>query len=215
MLAANKTPVWLGVAAGVLVAATALGAALAPYLAVHHPYWLLALNPWPRHQILVAPHTSLAPFIAVVALRGLYACWVAYQLGKHYGARGSALLEGRAPSLGQAVRMTEQLFERAAGLALLCLPGLLTSALAGKGGVSRRLALGSSAVGLTTWAWINHQLGGWLEPWTAPVLRFFHAHMLSATVVCALGVGLYQLMSYRKPRPSDDLVKPSDQDTAG
>jgi hypothetical protein len=205
----------LGVAAAVLVLATALGAAFAPYLAVHHPYWLLALNPWPRHQILVAPHTTLEPFIAVVAPRALYACWVTYELGKHYGARGSALLEGRAPSLGHAVRMTEQLFERCSGLALLFMPGILTSALAGKSGFLRWQSLALSALGLMTWAWINHQVGGWLEPWTAPVLRFFHAHMLSATAACVLGVGLYQLMSHRKPRSSDDLVKRSDQDSAG
>src|SRR6185312_1610846 len=66
-----KSPRFL-IAAGVAIAvATAVGAAFAPWLLVHHPFWLLALNPWPRHQLLVAPNAELLPFVSIVLVRGM------------------------------------------------------------------------------------------------------------------------------------------------
>ncbi|MET0387359.1 MAG: hypothetical protein ABW321_15430 [Polyangiales bacterium] len=198
-VAADKpAPTWLIWAAGALVFVTALGAAVAPYLIVNHPLWLLALNPWPRHQIMVAPHSPLVPFIAVVGVRGLFACWVSYELGKHYGVRGTALLEARAPDFGRGLRTMESLFGRFSGLLLLVAPGWMTSALAGMSGITRGNTLLLSSLGLMGWASLNHQVGGWLEPYTAPVMQFMRDHMLAATLVCASLVLLYQLYSYRR-----------------
>src|SRR5947209_6911595 len=105
-------PRWLLWAAGVLVLATLVGAALSPFLAVHEPLWLLALNPWPRHQILVAPHIAFTPFVALVTARSLCTCVIAYELGKHYGARGTAYIAGRSPETGRTLILFEQLFGR-------------------------------------------------------------------------------------------------------
>jgi membrane protein DedA with SNARE-associated domain len=199
LTAAHKpAPTWLLWAAGSVVLATGFGAALAPYLLVHHPLWLLALNPWPRHQILVAPHSELAPFLVTVTVRSLFTCWVSYELGKHYGVRGTALLEGRAPDFGRSLRTMEHWFGRFSGVLLVVMPGWLTSALGGMAGVTRLTTLSLSGLGVLAWAAINHHLGGWLEPWTRPMMQFLREHMLAACLVCAASVLLYQLYVRRK-----------------
>ena len=163
-------PTWLVWAGGAIAVATGLGAALAPYLLVKHPFWLLALNPWPRHQLLVAPQVNVWPFVVIVGVRSLLSCAVSFELGRHYGVRGAALLEGHAPDFGRVLRTVEQLFGRFWALLLLLTPGWLTSALAGMSGVSRRSALLLNAAGVVGWALVNHELGGWLSPWTAPIV---------------------------------------------
>ena len=157
-------PNWLIWSGGAIAVATAVGAALAPYLLVKHPFWLLALNPWPRHQLLVAPQSNVLPFVMIVGLRGLVSCAVSFELGRHYGVRGAALLEGHAPDFGRVLRTVESLFGRFWALFLVVTPGWLTSALAGMSGVSRMGALSLNSLGLFGWGLSNHQLGGWLSP---------------------------------------------------
>jgi len=193
-------PNWLVWSAGAIAVATALGAAFAPYLLIHHPFWLLALNPWPRHQLLVAPQSNVWPFVLVVGLRSLASCAVSFELGRHYGVRGAALLEGHAPDFGRVLRMVEQLFGRFWAVLLVLAPGWLTSALAGMSGVSRSNALLLNAAGVVGWALVNHQLGEWLSPWTAPIIQFLREHMLVATAVCAAVVLAYQAYTQHKQR---------------
>ena len=193
-------PTWLVWGAGAVAVATVLGAAFAPYLLVHHPFWLLALNPWPRHQLLVAPQSSVWPFVSIVGVRSLLSCAISFELGRHYGVRGAALLEGHAPDFGRVLRTVEQLFGRFWALLLVLTPGWLTSALAGMSGVSRPSALLLNALGVVGWALVNHQLGGWLSPWTAPIVQFLREHMLVATILCAALVLMYQLYTRRKRR---------------
>lgn len=202
VVAASPTPApaWLVWAGGAIAVATALGAAFAPYLLVKHPFWLLALNPWPRHQLLVAPQANVWPFVVIVGVRSLLSCAVSFELGRHYGVRGAALLEGHAPDFGRVLRTVEQLFGRFWALLLVLTPGWLTSALAGMSGVSRVSALLLNAAGVVGWALVNHQLGGWLSPWTAPIVQFLRDHVLVATVLCAAVVLMYQLYTRRKRR---------------
>jgi hypothetical protein len=176
-------PRWLLWAAGALVLATLVGAALSPFLAVHEPLLLLALNPWPRHQILVAPHIAFAPFVALVTARSLCTCLVAYELGKYYGARGTAYIAGRSPETGRTLMLFEQLFGRFSSVLLVVVPGLMTSALAGTSGVTRLHTLALSALGLGVWASINHRVGGVLAPWTAPLLGFLRGHIAASAAV--------------------------------
>jgi membrane protein DedA with SNARE-associated domain len=193
-------PRWVLWAAGAVVVATFVGAALSPYLAVHQPLWLLALNPWPRHQILVAPHIAFAPFVAVVTLRSLFTCLVAYELGKHYGARGTAYIAGRSPETGRTLVLFEQLFGRFSSVLLVVVPGLMTSVLAGTSGVTRLYTLALSGFGLGVWAAINHRVGGVLAPWTAPVLGFLREHVLEATVAAIALALIYQAWTHRRAR---------------
>lgn len=196
--AQRSAPRWL-VAAGIAIAvATGLGAAFAPYLLVHHPFWLLALNPWPRHQLLVAPDAPIVPFVAVVVVRGLLTCAVSFEIGRCYGTRGAALIAGRSSASGRMVRTIERLFGRFSFAFLLLTPGWFTSALAGMSGVARARCLTLNCLGLTGWALAHHRVGAWLEPWTAPIVRFLQENVLAATLACVLLVALYQGYAWRK-----------------
>jgi membrane protein DedA with SNARE-associated domain len=199
-------PRWLLVAAGTLAAVTLLGAALAPALALKHPLWLIALTPWPRHLILVAPHTPTLPFIAVASVRGLLACVVAYELGHHYGPRGLAYLQKHSMRASRLLRALEELFGRWAPVLLMIIPGIGTSAFAGMSRVPRALAFGLSFTGLVAWAAVNRRLGTLLAPWTVPILRFVEDNMLLVTLLCSLAVLLYHLAtrSSRKDVRDDD-----------
>ena len=193
-------PSWLVWAAGAIAVATAVGAAFAPYLLIKYPFVLLALNPWPRHQLLVAPQSGVWPFLLIVGLRSVFSCAVSFELGRHYGVRGAALLEGHAPDFGRVLRTVELLFGRFWAVLLVLAPGWLTSALAGMSGVPRGSALLLNASGVLGWAWINHRLGAWLSPWTAPIIQFLREHMLVATAVCAALVLMYQAYTHGKQR---------------
>lgn len=196
----RPAPRWLIVAAAVIAAATGLGAAFAPYLLVRQPYGLLALNAWPRHQVLIAPLVPLLPFVVVVVVRGVASCAVSFELGRHYGARGTALLEGHLASSGPVVRLVERLFGRFSTLLLLLTPGWLTCALAGMSGVSRRKCLTLNTAGIAGSAVAYHQLGAWLEPWTTPFVQFLRRHMWVATGLCVMLVLVYQGYVTRKQR---------------
>jgi len=212
----GSAPRWL-LAAGVAIAvATALGAGFAPYLLVHHPFWLLALNPWPRHQLLVAPDVHIVPFVAVVVVRGMLSCAVSFEIGRCYGTRGVALIEGKSSEYGSVLRSIEQLFGRFSYAFLLFTPGWFTSALAGMSGVARARCLILNCLGLMGWALVHHRVGAWLEPWTAPIIRFLQEHVLIATLICVVLVALYQGHSWRKRgfrKQLQVLRKPSGDET--
>ena len=194
----GSAPRWL-IAAGVAVAvATGLGAAFAPYLLVHHPFWLLALNPWPRHQLLVAPLVHIVPFVAVVVVRGMLTCAVSVEIGRCYGMRGVALIEGKWSDSGSVLRSVERLFGRFSYVFLVFTPGWFTSALAGMSGIPRLRCLTLNCLGITGWALLHHRVGAWLEPWTAPIIRFLQEHVVAATLICVLLVALYQGHALRK-----------------
>jgi membrane protein DedA with SNARE-associated domain len=182
----------------VLFGAATLGAALAPYLAVRHPLILIALNPWPRHVILVAPHTPLIPLVLVVAFRGLFSCIVAFEVGKHYGQRGIELFESRSPRIAGYLRAFERVFSRAAPAFLVLSPGPLTSTLAAVSGNSRWATWILSWLGFVVWSLINYQVGDWLKPWTAPILAFIQQYLIETTVACAVVVLGYQWFARKR-----------------
>jgi membrane protein DedA with SNARE-associated domain len=120
------------------------------------------------------------------------------ELGRHYGTRGVALIEGRSADSGEVVRTVERLFGRFSDAFLLFTPGWFTSALAGMSGVTRVRSLTLNSVGLAGWAIVHYRVGAWLEPWTAPIMQYLREHMLGATLVCVALVALYQGHVWRK-----------------
>jgi membrane protein DedA with SNARE-associated domain len=187
-----------------LAAASFAGLGLVASLAQRHPLWLIALNPLPRHLILVAPHTPIVPFVAIAALRGLFGCFVAFELGRFYGPQGVAAFEASNGSRANRLfRIAASAFERWSRVLLSVFPGMMTSALAGADALSRTRSLGLSGLGLVAWALINHRLGGLLAPWTVPILRFVEENMLPATVLCVAGAAAYYMLQRRKFRGDD------------
>jgi len=195
--ARGHAPVWLWWATSAVVVATLVGAAFAPVLAVHYPWWLLWLNPWPRHQLLVAPRTEILPFVAVVATRGFLTCLVSYELGRNYGPQGVSMLSGRSSRAAGVLALMSEQFGRYSRLLLLLVPGWMTSALAGTSGLPRASAMLPTALGLSLWASINYRVGHWLEPWISALLALVRQYMLSASIACIASVAIYQLLSRR------------------
>jgi membrane protein DedA with SNARE-associated domain len=195
---------WLLTAAGCMVVATALGAGFAPYLAIHHPLWLIALSPLARHLILVAPHTELIPFLVLASVRGVLGCMICYELGRHYGPAGLYALDRRGSRLARQVRALEHLVGRYAWLLLLAAPSTLTGGLAGISSVPRLRVWSLSLIGFSVWAWVNRRVGGWLAPWTTPLLGFIREHALVLTALCSLIVLVVQVQQTRRKRASSE-----------
>lgn len=186
------------VAIGAVFAAALLGVALSPTLAVKYPLLLIALNPLPRHIIMVAPHTPMIPLIFIAAFRSLCSCIVSYEVGRHYGPRGIDLFERRSPRLAGFVRFFQRVFPRAAPVFLLVSPGPLTSTLAAVSGNSRWMTWSVSWCALLFWAFVNYKVGDWLRPYTAPILKFIQAYLLETTLVCIALVLGYQWFTRRR-----------------
>ncbi|HEX4355061.1 MAG TPA: hypothetical protein VHZ95_19150, partial [Polyangiales bacterium] len=124
----RPAPVWLLPLALLMAAATLIGSGLVASLAPHHPLWLIALNPLPRHLILVAPHTPFIPFVLVATLRGLFGCFVAFELGRHYGAQGMLGLDGGSNRATRMLQFATRMFARGSIVLLAIFPGVMTSA---------------------------------------------------------------------------------------
>ena len=186
------------VAIGSLVVITWLGAALVVPLSVHYPLLLIALNPWPRHIILVAPTTPIEWLVPIAAVRGLCACIVAFEVGRRYGPQGIRLLEKRSAGLGRFVRWSERIFAWAGPVFILVTPGPLTSSLAAVSGTSRALTLTLSLLGFAIWAAIYHQVGDLLAPYIAPIMAFFKRNLVEATLVCVMLVITYQWIARKR-----------------
>lgn len=187
----------LGALAALFGAAT-LGVALAPTLALKYPLILLALNPLPRHVILVAPHTPLVPLLIVVSLRGSCSCIIAFEVGRHYGPAGLELFERKSPRLAGFVRAFERVFLKAAPVFLILSPGPLTSTLAAVSGNRRWVTWLLSWCGFLIWAYVNYRIGDWLKPWTAPIMAFIQRYLIETTVACAVIVFAYQWIARRR-----------------
>ena len=189
----HKPPRMLLLAAGFLLLLGSAGAVLAPYLLLHHPLLLVALAPWPRHLILVAPLADFWPFMVVGTGRAFISCALGFALGAHYGASSISFFEQRSQRLGRVAVAMTQAFGRAAHGIVLLFPGPLTAGLAAIGGMRARVALPLLWVGQTAWVYINYRLGHALAEWTRPLLELIRNHVWQATLVCAVAVGLYEL----------------------
>jgi hypothetical protein len=53
-------------------------------------------------------------------------------------------------------------------------------------------------LGQAVFTYLNHRLGDFLQPYTAPIMAFLQRYLLEATLACAAIVVLYQLISRRR-----------------
>lgn len=194
----RKPAPWLLVVTGVLFLSSMLGAAFSPYLLLHHPLVLLALAPWPRHMILIAPLLPLVPFLIVATLRAFASCALGFALGLHYGASGFAFFEQRSQRLGRVALWVTNSFGHAGYVIILLFPGPLTAGLAAISGLRAQLALPLLLLGQAGWVYANYRLGQALVEWTKPVIELVRAHVGEATVVCVVCVLAYEI--FRRKR---------------
>ena len=193
----------------VVFALGAIGTALTPELAVHHPLLLIALEARDRH-LLLARHVAPVPYFVVGTLRRLSTDPLFYLLGRGYGADAVAWL--RAHGGGGLVDVTERAFRRAAYPMLVVFPGAVVCTLAGEVGVPPALFGAIIVVRTVVTVALLRLLGNALATPIDAVLGFFNRydddHLGHGRRSCGLaGLALPPLSTIipqRRPREEPD-----------
>ncbi len=149
-------------------------------------------------MILVAPDLAVLPFVLVTTLRGFAAAALGYEIGAAHGARGMSLLSTGSPRVHSLLQTLERVFKRAAIPILFLAPGPVTAALAGASRMKRLYAFLPLILGQALFTYLIYRLGDFLKPYTAPIMAFLQRYLLEATLVCALVVVVYHLVSRRR-----------------
>ena len=173
--------IWFGVLA-VLGVAGWLGTLGVARLANDLPLLLIVLSPVIRHLVLVAASVTPGAFLGVAITRGLLSCVVGFQLGRAVGDAGLSWLDARAPDAGRFVRWIERLFERSAVAAILLLPGLLVSLLAGISGMRLRTLLPLVCAGLALRMLAILGLAYWFREQIEWLLQVFDRYWIPITL---------------------------------
>lgn len=202
----RRMRIWFGVLAVLGVAGWA-GTFGVARLANDLPLLLIVLSPVNRHLLLVAPTVSPAAFLSVAIARGLVSCVVGFQLGGAVGRSGLHWLDARSPGVGRFVRWVERLFERSAPAAILLLPGLLVSVLAGISGMRFGVLLALACAGLVVRMLAILGFALWFREPILWLLQFFDRNWLPITLAIVAIVVLNRwrrsLVSSPTPRDSD------------
>ncbi len=185
----RRMRIWFGVLA-VLGVAGWIGTFGVARLANDLPLLLIVLSPVNRHLLLVAPTVSPAAFLSVAIARGLVSCTVGFQLGRAVGKSGLRWLDARSPGFGRFVRWVERLFERSAPVAILLLPGLLVSVLAGISGMRFGVLLALACAGLTLRLLAILGFAFWFREPILWLLQFFDRNWLPITLAIVAIVAL-------------------------
>jgi membrane protein DedA with SNARE-associated domain len=166
----------------------AVGTALTPELAAHHPLVLIVLEARDRH-LLLARHVDLGAFVVVGTVRRLASDPLFYLLGRDYGADTVGWF--RRHGGGRLVTMTERAFRRAAYPMLVAFPGAVVCTLAGDTGTPP-VAFGVVIVIRTVLVVLLLRLAGdaLARPIDA-VLHLFARYAFAATLATAGAVAVW------------------------
>lgn len=179
--------------------ATALIArAAAPYLLVHQPLALIALNPDASLMVLVAPQVDLPALIAVAAPRRILNMALTFGLGALYGRMAMTWAKQKYPRFARLIDVLDRLFARHGALVVLFMPVYSICGLAGALRVSFWRFLLAISPGQVLWAVGTYYLGDSLSAWITPFTSWLSDHVGEATAVCVVAVFLYQLVSRRR-----------------
>ncbi len=206
----RRMRIWFGVLA-VLGIAGWIGTFGVARLANDLPLLLIVLSPVIRHLVLVAPTVHPAAFLGVALARGLVSCAVGFQLGRAVGEAGLRWLDVRSPGFGRFVRWVERLFERSAPVAVLLLPGLLVSVLAGISGMRFGVLLALASVGLALRLLAILGFALWFREPILWLLQFFDRNWLAITLAI---VAIVALDRWRRSATSSAAARESDDTSA-
>lgn len=190
--------------AAIASGANALGTALSPWLLVNTPLLLVGLSPDLRHLLLVAGHVDPALLTLVAVVRRVISMVSTWSLAYVYGFTVVRWMERRYPRLGAMMRWIESFYGRVGPVVLVLIPGYTVSALAGAARTGWRIFLPATILGQVIWVLASVWIGESIAAWTAPILSFFEAHVVEATVIAATLVGGQQLWSRLKKRRSTE-----------
>lgn len=176
----------------------AIGTALSPYLVVEHPLLLVAISPEGRHVVLATPSVAPVLLVAVGTLRRLLGIVAGFGLGFLYGEAAVRWAEQRAPRFSRFILFLERMFERFGLYLLFVVPLPSIGVLAGAARTRLPWVVLAGAAGQVVWMTLTVQFGEAVSGWTRPVLAFLSRHVVEATIVAVVLVGLQQLVAYQK-----------------
>jgi membrane protein DedA with SNARE-associated domain len=193
----------------VLGTAATVATALTGPLATRHPLLLIALEARNRNQIL-ARHVDLVPFVVIGTLRRVLTDPLYWLLGWWYGERAIRWLERKAGG-GVFVRITEQVFSRAAYPMVFLFPGAVVCAMAGATGMPfwafLAVNLAGTLAAVAALRLTGHLLGGPVDA----LLGFVNRHLVATTIVTVALVVISLLagrLGGRSDAPSVDELDP-------
>lgn len=188
--------------AGALLAITTLGAVFSPWLLAREPLWLVGISPVGRHMVVVAALTAMVPFVTVVFARRFLDGLVTFSIGRAYGDDATTFFIERAPKLAGSVRLMERIVKRVGPLALLLIPGVVSSLLVGSAGLSRRAYVGFASVGYLLSTYLIYRLGAAIAAWVNPLVDYVRAHVPELTLACLViyGASIFWRRA-RAPKP--------------
>lgn len=184
----------------ITTAAGALGTAFLPYLAVKQPHLLLLTSSDARNLVLVASRLDWLTAALIAVPRRVLAMLVTYGLALLYGRALLTWSATRFPRLSRLVTRLERLFSRFDKPLLVLWPAYATSALAGVSRTAFWPFLACVVLGQTLYFFVTFYLGDLASTWTEVILDFLRAHLWESTLVCVVGVGAQQAISYARKR---------------
>lgn len=189
------------------------GVMFSPYLLVHHPLVLVALNPLFRHMVLASPAVDTLPFCIVAVTRLFLPDPFMYLLGFHYGPRALTWMEIRAPLAGKILRFIERAFARAWPIVLFVYPTISVCLLAGVARIRVVPFVIIDLAGTIALVALIRVLGAtFVEP-IQLVTEFVRAHVGVLTLATAVSAFAGWLVWRRKVRERYEAVEKARRDS--
>jgi membrane protein DedA with SNARE-associated domain len=183
--------------------------ALTPRLATRDPLLLIMLEARNRNLVL-ARHVDLVPFILVGTIRRMISDPLYWLLGVWYGDKAIRWIEEKAGG-GALVRVTEQVFKKAAYPMVFMFPGAVVCALAGATGMPFPAFLVTNLAGTVTMVVLLRLAGDVLSGPVDAILRFFDRNLVTTTAITIALVVLSVVLN----RAQGKLDVPSPEDLEG
>jgi membrane protein DedA with SNARE-associated domain len=186
-------------ALGLLSTGSLVGVAASLYLVNRHPLLLVALSPIGRHLILVAPIVDPVAFVGVAVTRRMLFYLACFHLGRALGPAGIVWIEARAARAARFVRWLERLFDRWSRGVVFLMPGPTVSGLAGTSGMTTRLFVAISLLGLVFRMLLVLAFAEWLRSPIEDLLALIDEYRIPGTVVIVAGIAVHQWRRRRSP----------------
>ena len=188
------------VVAVVASAANAIGTAFSPYLLVERPLLLVGLSADVRHLVLAGGQVDFGLLLGVGTLRRILSMVSTYALAAAYGPAAIGWVEGRWPRLAGVVRWVSRALDKGGAALLLAVPTYSLAALAGAARFPFRTFLWTAILGQLWLVAVYLLVGEALMGFTAPLLAWLKTHVVPATAVSVVLVGLQQGVSRLRAR---------------
>lgn len=188
------------VGAVVTTGAGTLSTALLPYLTIKQPLILLLLSSDGRNLVLVVSQLDLWTVLAVAVPRRALAMTVTYGLGLLYGRKLLAWSEKKAPRLAKVLAAFERLFMRFSRPLLVVWPAYMTNALAGISRMRWWSYFVWMVIGQVAYVLVSYFVGDLLARWVNQLIALLSLYLWESTAVCAILVGVAQLVSLIRKR---------------